>query len=69
MTQGKTPRAVVEKLNRDICRGMNAPEVRERVAGQGNAVICDTPDEFGAYIRLEASKWSKVIKEAHVRID
>ncbi len=48
---------------------MNAPEVKDRVAAQGNVVVCDTPDEFAAYIRREASKWSKVIKDAQVKID
>ena len=64
-----TPRAVVDKLNREICRAMNAPEVKERVTAQGNSVVCDTPEEFAAYIRVEAVKWSKVIREAQIKLD
>lgn len=64
-----TPRAVVDKLNREICRAMNAPEVKDRVAAQGNFVVCDTPEEFAAYIRVEAAKWSKVIRDAQIKID
>ena len=64
-----TPRAVVEKLNRDICRAMTAPEVKDRVAAQSNLVVCDTPDEFAAYIRREAAKWSKVVKDAQIKLD
>jgi len=63
------PRAVVEKLNRDICRAMNGPEVKDRVAAQSNLVVRDTPDEFAAYIRREAAKWSKVVKDAQIKID
>ena len=65
----RTPRDVIERLHREICRSMDSADVRERVAAQGNVVVCDFPDEFAAYIRREAAKWSKVIKDAGIKLD
>jgi len=65
----KTPREVVERLNRDIARSLQAPDVKERVAALGNQIVADTPDEFAAYIRRETDKWSKLVKEANIQID
>ena len=64
-----TPREIVARLNRDIVRAAQQPDVRERVGAQGNLVIGDSPEEFAAYIRLEADKWSAVVKKAGIRID
>ena len=64
-----TPAPIVNKLNRDIVRAAQQPDVRERVGAQGNLVIGDSPEEFAAYIRLEADKWSAVVKKAGIRID
>jgi len=65
----KTPREVVERLNRDIARSLQAPDVKERVAALGNQIVADTPEEFAAYIRRETDKWSKLVKEANIQID
>jgi len=65
----KTPHDVVERLHREICKAMDFADVRERVAAQGNMVVCDTPVEFAAYIRKEAVKWSKVIRDARIKLD
>lgn len=65
----RTPREVIERLQREICKSMDSADVRERIAVQGNVVVCDTPDEFAAYIRREAAKWSKVIKDAKIKLD
>jgi tripartite-type tricarboxylate transporter receptor subunit TctC len=65
----KTPREVVERLNRDIARTLQAPDVKERVAALGNQIVADTPDEFAAYIRRQTDKWSKLVKEANIQID
>ena len=64
-----TPPALVDRLNREICKAMDSPDVRERVAAQGNLIVCDSPDEFAAYIRKEAGKWSKVVKDSRIKLD
>ena len=64
-----TPREIITRLNRDFVKVIQLPEIRERVGAQGNIVIGDTPEEFGAYIRAESDKWAKVIKQVGIKLD
>ena len=65
----RTPRAVIERLNRDIVKSMDVADVRARVTAQGSLVAVDTPDEFAGFVRQEAARWSKVIKDAHIKLE
>lgn len=59
-----TPRDVVTKLNSEIVKIMEAPDMRERLAGQGFEVRTGTPEQLGGYIRSEISKWAPIVKES-----
>jgi tripartite-type tricarboxylate transporter receptor subunit TctC len=63
------PRDVVNRLNREIVRVLNLPDVKEKVIAQGNFVIGDTPEQFGAFIRAESDKWARVVKQANIKVD
>ena len=63
------PRDTVNRLHREIVRAINLPDVKEKVAAQGNFVIADTPEQFAAFIRAESEKWARVVKQANIRID
>ena len=64
-----TPRAIIVKLNGEIRRALQLPDIGARLAAEGSEAGVTTPDEFGAYIRREIAKWSKVVKESGVKID
>ena len=64
-----TPRAIVARINADTLAVLNMPEVRDKIIAQGNQVGGGTPEEFGALIRSETTKWGKVVREAGVRAD
>ena len=57
-----TPRPIVDRLNQEIVRIMQAPAMKERLNGQGMEVVTGTPEQFGAHIKAETEKWAKVIK-------
>jgi tripartite-type tricarboxylate transporter receptor subunit TctC len=61
------PRDIVQRLNREFVRALNAPDVKEKVLALGNFVIGDTPEQFGAYIREESEKWGRVVKQANIK--
>ena len=65
----KTPREIIERINRDVAKAMAFADVRERIAAQGNLIAVDTPEAFTAFIGQEATKWSKVIRDAHIKVD
>ena len=62
-----TPEAVVERLNREISAIVDAPEMREKLKGQGLEADPMTPDALGALYRAESAKWAKVIKDAKLK--
>ncbi len=63
------PRDTLARLNREIVRAINAPDVKEKIIAQGNFVIGDTPEQFAAYIRTEYDKWGRVVKQANIKLE
>lgn len=64
-----TPREIITKLNTEIVRALNDPEMQERLRSQGAEVAGNTPEEFAAFIKAETQKWAKVVKESGARVD
>src|SRR6266568_942470 len=64
-----TPREVIDLLYRETANAVRQPEVSERLKVLGFKAVVDTPDEFGARIKLEIEKWGKVVRNAKLRID
>jgi tripartite-type tricarboxylate transporter receptor subunit TctC len=62
----KTPQPVVARLNQEIVRILGLPDVSQALLAQGLEAWTMTPEAFGAYIRSEAEKWGKVIREAGI---
>jgi tripartite-type tricarboxylate transporter receptor subunit TctC len=65
----KMPRDIVERLNQGMVRALNAPDVKEKVAAQGNDIIGDAPEAFAKFIRAEYEKWGRVVKQARIKIE
>ena len=64
-----TPREVVDRLNAEIKKAVAAPDVRAKLTALGFGAVASTPDEFAARIDSEIAKWSKVIREANIKVD
>lgn len=60
----KTPPPVISRYNQEIVRILNSPDVSRTVQAQGLEVWTMTPDAFGAFIKAEIEKWTRVIKDA-----
>ena len=58
----KTPPDIITVLNRQVRAALESPDVKESMLKQGLDPAGGTPDEFGAYIKSELAKWSKVIR-------
>ena len=66
---GGTAPEIVRRLYTESVRALGATDVRERLAKSGNEYVMSPPEEFVAFLRAEVAKWSKVVKEANVRIE
>ena len=62
-----TPRPIIDRLNHEMVKLLKSPEVRDRLIADGTDPTPTTPEEFGAYIKSETEKWTKVIKAAGIK--
>ena len=64
-----TPRPLIDRLHGEIKRLIALPEVKERLEALGFTPVASTPEEFAERIGTEAAKWSRVIREAAIKIE
>jgi tripartite-type tricarboxylate transporter receptor subunit TctC len=57
-----TPKAVVDRINSEIKRVYNLPDIKERLAKLGLDPILSSPEELARYQAAEIDKWAKVVK-------
>jgi tripartite-type tricarboxylate transporter receptor subunit TctC len=69
MAPGKTPAVLVARLNADVNAVMALPDVREQLVRQGLIPVTSTPGELAALIKADLARWSKVVKDANVKVD
>jgi tripartite-type tricarboxylate transporter receptor subunit TctC len=68
-TPAGTPREIVTRLNQELNRVIQQPDLRERFANQGIEPVGGTPEQFAQVIRSETAKWGKVIRDAGVKVE
>lgn len=66
LAPAKTSPAIVSKINRDINRGLDSEEVRERIAKLGMSVITSDPAQFSRLVASDIVKWGRIIKDVGV---
>ncbi|HVF64138.1 MAG TPA: tripartite tricarboxylate transporter substrate binding protein [Casimicrobiaceae bacterium] len=64
-----TPPDIVRRLNAEIVKIMNAPDVRERLIGLGAEPAPNTPEQFQAMVRSEVAKWAEVVRKSGAKVD
>lgn len=69
MAPAGTPRPVLERLNGEITKVVNRPEVRKAWGEQGAVPMSMTTAEFDKYLRGDIAKWAKVVKISGARTD
>lgn len=69
MVPAGTPAAVIQRLNAEVMKALNSPEVREKLAVQGAEPLGSTPDEYAAYIKRELARWATVVKDTGLTLE
>jgi tripartite-type tricarboxylate transporter receptor subunit TctC len=64
-----TPPDIVKRLNSEIVKIINMPDVKEKLIALGAEPVGDTPEQFGAYVKTEVAKWSDVVKKSGAKVD
>ena len=65
---GRTPRAIVERLNRDIVATLKDPQVIALLRKQGVEPQPGTPEELAKFMKSEYETWGRVVKEAKIQV-
>ncbi len=65
----RTPRAIVTRLNAEINKALQSPELRERYAAIEAEPTGGTPEQFAAFVKTEAVKWADVVKKSGAKVD
>lgn len=64
-----TPKAIVERLYAESAKALARADVKERIGGMGFDILASTPDALAAQITAEVAKWSKVVKDAGIKVE
>ena len=63
------PREAVAKLNGELIKALNSPDMKERFAKLGTEVRTGTPESLGQWLRVEQARWAKVVKDSGVKFE
>jgi tripartite-type tricarboxylate transporter receptor subunit TctC len=64
-----TPKPIVDLLQRQIARIVALPDVKERLDALGFAPVASTPEAYGAQIKSDIETWSKVVRDANIKVE
>jgi tripartite-type tricarboxylate transporter receptor subunit TctC len=64
-----TPQPIITRLNGEINRLLQSPDIKDKLTAQGAEIIGGTPQSFAAYIQAEIPKWTKVIRDSGARAE
>ncbi len=69
MAPGRTPPALIQKINSDVNDILRTPEVAASFAAQGAEPYITQPDEFAEILRVDALKWGEVVHASGAQVD
>jgi tripartite-type tricarboxylate transporter receptor subunit TctC len=64
-----TPQSIISRLNTELVRILQLPDVKENFATLGVDAVTSTPEEFGAFIKSEVGKYAKLIREIGLKAE
>jgi tripartite-type tricarboxylate transporter receptor subunit TctC len=65
----KTPKAIVDRIQREVHAVLQMPEIRERYLKGGFEPVGNKPEEFAQQVKADSARWNKVVKDANIRVD
>jgi tripartite-type tricarboxylate transporter receptor subunit TctC len=64
-----TPREIVTRLNTELNRIVQLPEIQQRMRTQLFSTRTSTPEEFSKIIQADLTKWSKLVRDANIKVE
>jgi tripartite-type tricarboxylate transporter receptor subunit TctC len=63
-----TPKAIIDKLNADVVKALNTPEMKEKLKTLGAEPFTMAPAQFDAFLKTETAHMAEVVKAAHIQV-
>ncbi|MGH8766369.1 MAG: tripartite tricarboxylate transporter substrate-binding protein, partial [Burkholderiales bacterium] len=63
------PAPIVTRLNEEITKVLNSPDVRERILADGSEPATGTPESFRQFMLADLAKWAKIVKESGAKMN
>lgn len=67
LAPARTPVAAINRLNSEITKALKNADLQRQFDAQGTIPLGSTPQEYGAYLKGEHERWSKIIREAKIK--
>ena len=65
----KTPKPIVDRLQREVAAVLQLPEIRDRYQRGGFEPVGNKPEEFAQQVKADLARWNRLVKEANLRVD
>jgi tripartite-type tricarboxylate transporter receptor subunit TctC len=65
----KTPAAIVSRMQTEVARVIELPDVKQKLLEQGGDTVGSTPEHLGKVVKGELRRWSEVIRDANIRVE
>ena len=69
LAPANTPTAIVEQISSEIAKAMALPAIRERALQDGATPVGNTPAQFDRFVRDEIAKWTRIIRDAGIKLE
>lgn len=69
MVPANTPTPIIRRLNAEVLKALQSTDVRQKLALQGAEPLGSTPEEYGAYVQKELTRWAAVVKQTGVTLE
>jgi tripartite-type tricarboxylate transporter receptor subunit TctC len=69
MAPANTPQPIINRLNTELMKALQDPDVQKKLAVQGAIPLGSTPEEYGAYVKSELTRWAGIVKQTGVSLE
>ena len=69
MAPANTPAPIIAKLNGEVNKALNSKDIRDQFLAQGVEPMQMTPEELGAFVKSELTKWTKAVKDSGAKVE
>jgi len=64
-----TPRPIITRLHAETQKALAAPDTQKRLAVMGADGVGNSPDEFGAFVKAEVTKWARIVRDSGMKVE